>query len=821
MKPEQLLESMEHISADYIAEAKPHTEPHQESRVRQPETEKPEKKDIRKHYRAAAPSGTGKDIIMRKQSVTQRVTTGIVAAAACAVFVGGGIFIAQQAKQNRPEVANSGNDIAEQTNANFLGGTGEIHVAGTTEFMYDDTRVYFDFGHSCGSRNTEDLNVLQDTGDAVKNFLTHVYWDGDRFYYADGIALYRLNNDGTHENMPFFSADCYDGSADWNDFQYSDITHLTGSYYGVRMSHLNGSDYAVSYCLYNAETQQAELMPIDTGHIQFFAETDDSILLENPETGGMTRYTFSTKSRKEIRFNGYELANGKLLLRDHTLYGLMRKTAGASNALPQYCKVDLSTGNCAELIAAPPEISSFAACGDSIFTITKGMFLNESDPEFVQLNELCYYDDIRPERFSDIAAEEIDSVPMYYVVAADENYVAVRLGSGSDAERNLLYDRRENKPVFYYLNHAVQENPVDTTDGDTNLLGGTGTIRPVNGERASFTWLLRDDQYYYIHTDGNEERSWFRYPLEGGQGTMISSPVSNPPSNDMYAELVTDGTNILNRSLQRIVGGEMYPSMDEICEKLSPEAQEKKNLLECAGIWKIADKYFMWIAGREVDYDICIWLDSSGNILDMQEYDDAQHTMGGVFCDQEHEHMYQTIDHEDIGRRQIDLIPMPGYPDESYTTPEEWAITSAVISGGKTLYSMWSETGKNQCELRLSDDDGSSILLANGNILSFNTRDDKVYYTVHDDSGSENAAYTIYMIDLQSDTHEPVAIYKSDSVTSVNAFTESSTPAGYEIVVYNSNQSVIFLDPDTYAVTRELSMPDASGMLAGDASDAD
>ncbi|MBP0975705.1 MAG: hypothetical protein J6P20_06545, partial [Oscillospiraceae bacterium] len=83
MKPEQLLESMEHISADYIAEAKPHTEPHQESRVRQPETEKPEKKDIRKHDRAAAPSGTGKDIFMRKQSVTQRVTTGIVAAAAC------------------------------------------------------------------------------------------------------------------------------------------------------------------------------------------------------------------------------------------------------------------------------------------------------------------------------------------------------------------------------------------------------------------------------------------------------------------------------------------------------------------------------------------------------------------------------------------------------------------------------------------------------------------------------------------------------------------------------------------------------------------
>lgn len=121
MKPEQLLKAMEHISADYIAEAKPHTELHQESRVGQPETEKPEKKVIRKHDRRPAPSGTGKDISMSSQSAAQRIITGAVAAAACAVFIGGGIFIAQQAKQNRPGTANSGNDIAEQTNLNFLG----------------------------------------------------------------------------------------------------------------------------------------------------------------------------------------------------------------------------------------------------------------------------------------------------------------------------------------------------------------------------------------------------------------------------------------------------------------------------------------------------------------------------------------------------------------------------------------------------------------------------------------------------------------------------------------------------------------------------
>ena len=802
MKPEQLLEAMEHISADYIAEAKPHTELHQESRVGQPETEK---KVIRKHDRKPAPSGTGKDISMSSQSAAQRIITGAVAAAACAVFIGGGIFIAQQAKQNRPDTANSGNDIAEQTNLNFLGGTGEIHVAGTTEFMYDDTRVYFDFGHFCGDRNTNDLNEMHDTGDAVKNFLTHVYWDGDRFYYADDTVLYRLNNDGSHEETPFFSADCYEGSADWTELKYTDIMHLTGSYYAVRMSHLNGSEYEISYCLYNTETQEAELMPVDTGYVQHFAESDDSVLLENPETGGMTRYTFSTKSRKDIRFNGYALTNSKLMLRGSTLYGFLRKTTDNSNAMPQYCKVDLSTGNVTEIIAAPPEISQFTECGDSIFTIIKGMFLNESDPDFAQVNDLCYYDDIAPERFGDITAE----MPMQYVAASDENYVAVRLDAGKDTERSMLYDRKENKPVFYYLNLAEQENSVDTID-NSNIFGGTGMIRPVTANRYSCTTLLCDDLYYYMPMliDNSETSSWLRYPLEGGQGTMIPSPLSDQPN----AGLLTDGTNILSVSLQQIAGYNRYPSMDAICEKLSPKAQKQKELLECRGIWKIADKFFMWISGEGADYDICIWLDSDGNILDMQEKNDPQHLCGDCFCDEEHEHMYRIMQDADSGEQSIVLIPMPGMPDESYRSPDGY-ISNAIISGGKTLYNKAILAPGYETELRLCDEDGDSMLLAKAINYTIEVRDDKVYYqTLRDESNPE--ACTLYMIDLESSAREPVPIYTDDTgfgTLCLIGFAESSNRAGYEIVMYKMNQSVFFLDPDTHAVTRELRMPSASG----------
>ena len=83
-----------------------------------------------------------------KSSMIQRFTTGMVAAAALAVFVGGGGFIAKQQKDKSAVTSSTpASQIAEQRPENFLGGTGAVHAMQSAErgglAMYDDENFYF------------------------------------------------------------------------------------------------------------------------------------------------------------------------------------------------------------------------------------------------------------------------------------------------------------------------------------------------------------------------------------------------------------------------------------------------------------------------------------------------------------------------------------------------------------------------------------------------------------------------------------------------------------------------------------------------------
>ena len=179
MKPEQLLDAMEHISQDYIAEAKPKHKLHQESRVEQQARSAAETVTLKPTQQKSQRSG--KDITMSNHSFGQRIMTGVIAAAACAVFVGGGIFIAMQARQNRPETANSGfenSEIKEITDRNFLGGEGEIHVMRDMETMYDDTNFYFNRGFYVAPRSSESLTEMREVSEKQKEYLSHVFADG-------------------------------------------------------------------------------------------------------------------------------------------------------------------------------------------------------------------------------------------------------------------------------------------------------------------------------------------------------------------------------------------------------------------------------------------------------------------------------------------------------------------------------------------------------------------------------------------------------------------------------------------------------------------
>ena len=407
MKPKHLLDAMEHISDAYITEAKPHKGKHNESRVEQQAKSAAETVTLKQKQQKSQHS-PGKEITMSSQSFGHRILTGVIAAAACFVFVGGGIFIAQQAKQSRPDVANSGEAQIEEVSKNFLGGSGEIHVAGDMDLMYDDSRIYFSEGHMYADRNGSEISPMYYVGDSVKEFLVNVFWDGEKFLCGEGESLYILNNDGTHAETPFFSLSDYYPQEElekWPSVYFTDIQKLTGNYYSVKAVSAygqNADNPRVCNCLFNSETGKSELSPFDVRYGSFTAETDDSILLQNMDTGGLTRYTFSTKSRKEIKQMGYEIAGTGMFVKGDTLYTVLRDNAVTDTEGWKYGKVDLSTGMYSIIQSAPQDFARFVVSGDKMFAVNKGgMYLNEADPEWENITALCYYDDVRPERFAD------------------------------------------------------------------------------------------------------------------------------------------------------------------------------------------------------------------------------------------------------------------------------------------------------------------------------------------------------------------------------------------------------------------------------------
>ncbi|MBR6718002.1 MAG: hypothetical protein IKI77_06615 [Oscillospiraceae bacterium] len=276
MKPEELLDAMKNISPDYIAEAKP---------VPQTHTESPNPKRAAANRANAgsavlpedAPRGNaarGKDIIMKKQSVIQRVLTGTVAAAACAVFVGGGWFIAKQAKQQRlaaeSEISSETEEISEssseteqeipQTETNFLGGQGEVRVLShavlnwnlSNAVMYDDTRWYFRSGTFYADRTDAAASAFTKLPEEIAAIGKNTLYDGARFYFADGRNLYTMEQDGTRSETPFFTLTdemLHDGQ-DGDALRFHRIVPMDENSYLISMEQSEG--------VYEAASGQAE-----------------------------------------------------------------------------------------------------------------------------------------------------------------------------------------------------------------------------------------------------------------------------------------------------------------------------------------------------------------------------------------------------------------------------------------------------------------------------------------------------------------------------------------------------------------------------------
>ena len=143
------------------------------------------------------------------------------------MFVGGGWFIAKQAKQQRlaaeSEISSETEEISEssadteqeipQAETNFLGGQGEVRVLShavlnwnlSNAVMYDDTRWYFRNGTFYADRTDAVASAFTKLPEEIATIGKNTLYDGERFYFADGRSLYTMEQDGTRSETPFFT----------------------------------------------------------------------------------------------------------------------------------------------------------------------------------------------------------------------------------------------------------------------------------------------------------------------------------------------------------------------------------------------------------------------------------------------------------------------------------------------------------------------------------------------------------------------------------------------------------------------------------------
>ena len=244
MKPENLLDAMQHISPDLIAEAKPlpkpaelrDTETAETVRIRNEEGSKPMKK------------------------ITQHIMTGVSIAAAVAVCAGIGVFIAKNGRSgglNEPSSASVTSDVNTGATAtdiapvtrNFLGGTGELHFDMLHEVVLgsDDEYWYilFDDGVYTIKKSSDTYLPLMNSetqtayfteklGQAPSQFLTdasgnlyvtvhHDHTDEHPVNYTSELEVFRVTKDGQTESMGMLRFNSTDSKQYFGRINYIDI----------------------------------------------------------------------------------------------------------------------------------------------------------------------------------------------------------------------------------------------------------------------------------------------------------------------------------------------------------------------------------------------------------------------------------------------------------------------------------------------------------------------------------------------------------------------------------------------------------------------
>ena len=524
MKPETLFQMMDEISPDYIAEAKPkntRTRPgHAPARTQAKTAAEDEIFEVQQPVMQKR----RKDNIM-KSSMIQRFTTGMVAAAALAVFVGGGVFIAKQQKDKSAVTSSTpASQIAEQRPENFLGGTGAVHAMQSAErgglAMYDDENFYF------GGMTVPRSGALQENVTLQADHLSDILWDGDRFYRRDGGTLSLLDTDGTQ--TPFFDASQCNLSVPYPTDRnlITAIYHLSGDNYVIVMIPQKLQDgqveasYGMAAVFYRADTGKIEILD-DTNAMRWETLLRDGnggfyVLPANDSDGETWVYHLIEEENSMTSIYSpaeKPITPGSMYLTpdNKTLYyrpkdsDELRKVSTSELTIRQTGSV-----NTEAVLEHVPADGCLAYDGTLFVFDPEQTQIERTDLEW-NTQELLWRavdDDNMPEKFR--AAFDADGMQM---LAVDENYLFVQFGT--DAQFGLL-DRKTREMRYITVTDTQEQtdepqNAEDTAPPteESNIYGGEGALRIVK-PLWKYGGLLRDDRYFYyggmkINADGNAE----------------------------------------------------------------------------------------------------------------------------------------------------------------------------------------------------------------------------------------------------------------------------------------------------------------------------
>lgn len=834
MKPIDLFDAMDGISEKYIQETEQALECCEKT-IRADNPAQPsahgnirrsiEKNTEKSESGSRSANGTG---IHSKQPILQRFATGIAAAAAFAVFAGGGWFIVQQAKQTPPD---SQSQLTEAGERNFLDGSGTVRIAGNMNLLYDDTKVYPRFAGYEAARSGSQLDYLK-----KRPLLNDVLWDGERFYRIDGKSLYRIDNagkdldDGPFYTINFAHEDFFQGFQ-ISDAQILEIQNLADNIYyiGFRLETPNDENNKNFGYLYNAASGRQELLLCDPANTPEIAADDSNHAYMSCLNGDIMRLTFAP-------FNAELISDDIHLKTEATnwfaaggnLYFMVNDTTagnveGRYDFVPDsYGKIDLETGAYTEIVHEP-DFTDFIPYGGKIYALSDGEKLICADPEWTEVETIFDFARDLPHEIEKVLPQSVqDQYTTPILHAVDENYIQISCPYTGSAGY-LLIDRqngdvrflREDQPEDSVQEETLPAEPEEAKD-IVNIFGGRGEIRPVYSSNYGNVKMYRDQDAYYMYSD-----VWVTCPVTGGQMTALPEQINGVslPADGF----ISDGEHVYTPALDVISEGSGAPAADTAelqkrMQELNKEAEPKGWKYQCSGIWHIRDRYFLTLRmiyaveypfgeqNPDLPHLYEIWTDSSGKILSEEAASDNS-GVNYYFCSDDKSKMYAIINQE---------LYQKEYTDGTMKTepvPNDYGKLRDICFGEDADYytkgnDWWLYTRENGQEIRLNSRefrlDEHPMLAPDQRFFYRKTEDN------YEDTKDQEEMRSWDSLWEWKGNGEKDLIYQpeTDSQLRIIGY-ESDDKGGYNIIVYQMStqerkERYLFIDPVSGQIRKRL-----------------